>query len=72
MAFFHISKASKNNNSSVTEQKPQKPSVRDLYARTFNVWCAEGSAEPRRHSSGFEAERARRASQDNGDLVMRS
>ena len=75
MGLFNKS-ASKNNAEGETESR--RPSVRDLQARAFNVWNSATYSMKRSQGSdgkkvsGFEAERARRASQsDNGAVVMR-
>ncbi|KIV80779.1 hypothetical protein PV11_08256 [Exophiala sideris] len=71
----------KNNSQQEGEEKPvqQHQSVRDLEARAYSRWVAEGNAEgsavqnAKRNPNSFEAERARRRSlNEDASLVLRS
>lgn len=59
MSFFHRKNSA--SKESAAKEQPAKPSVRDLQARAAEKWFSEGNAEPKRKSSDFDAERARRA-----------
>ncbi|QIW97791.1 hypothetical protein AMS68_003309 [Peltaster fructicola] len=70
MAFFGIFKKNNSTESAQAEKQP-KPSIRDLQARAFDRWAADGSVEPKaRRVSHFEEERARRHSQENSVLCI--
>ena len=70
MAFFHHSHEGE-------EQTPRRrSSVRDLQARAYAKWVTQGIARKSSHTSGFEAERARRhfwqEEAARNDMVMRT
>lgn len=72
MAFFGFFKRNGSPQTSSAE-KSYKPSIKDLQARAFDRWAADGSSEHKaRRVSHFEEERARRHSQEHGIVVMRT
>lgn len=68
MSFFHKS----NKNAASAEEKPHKPSVRELQARAYERWVGEGNAEPKQRNGSFEQERERRRQSATEDLKLRS
>ncbi|KIW44568.1 uncharacterized protein PV06_03028 [Exophiala oligosperma] len=54
------------------EFQPRRHSLRDLQARAYAKWVLETSKPRKHHTSSFEAERARRHSANEEDVIMRT
>lgn len=72
MGVFNFHK--KEQTSTAPAEQTRRPSVHDVESRAAARWFAEGNAEPKKpkHISGFEMERARRASLKHEAINMQN